>query len=354
MNIRSVIGSGLVLALMMPSLTSAQPRITGPFTDIDLDSPLLDAASFLRNRGIVQGYEDGALRPDRFINRAEFTTIVLRAFQDLSKPECAYPEQLYSDVPANAWYAAVVCSATSQKVIEGYADGTFRPEQPITFAEASKIIAATANVYLLHEEAPAESKPWYRSSVQAMEGWRAIPESIRSFDQRITRGQMVDILYRVLSGNLALPSGTYEEIARNHQRASGNVIIDPTVLRPGDEVGGMVVESASRGRIVFTGDITLTSVYMDYRGSIGLHPDGICMETSHPHIPVLEQGTLNFCFIPSEEVDAAFGPWLGKAHETSGIATVVIDSLALSLEHGAFFHEVTLKRALYVSTPADL
>lgn len=95
-------------------------------------------------QGIIEGYPDGTLRPRQSINRAEALKILLltassdRILADLGSPDL--PPPLFSDVPPDAWFAGYVAKGQALGLIEGYHDGTFRPEQPITRAEAAKII----------------------------------------------------------------------------------------------------------------------------------------------------------------------------------------------------------------------
>ena len=89
--------------------------------------------------GIVEGYEDGSFRPDAPINRAEALKILLEAtkLQALEEP---FEQQEFSDVPEDAWFAPYVERLVEYAIVEGYEDGTFRPQQHITRAEASKIL----------------------------------------------------------------------------------------------------------------------------------------------------------------------------------------------------------------------
>jgi hypothetical protein len=89
--------------------------------------------------GIVEGYDDGSFRPDDPINRAEALKILLKA-TDLESLEEPFVEQEFSDVPEDAWFAPYVERLVEYTIVEGYEDGTFRPEQYLTRAEASKIL----------------------------------------------------------------------------------------------------------------------------------------------------------------------------------------------------------------------
>jgi hypothetical protein len=90
--------------------------------------------------GIVEGYGDGTFRPDAPVNRAEALKILLTAtdLAPLDEFEVAPPE--FTDVPDDAWFRDWVELAVGYGLLTGYPDGTFRPEQPITRAEAGKLV----------------------------------------------------------------------------------------------------------------------------------------------------------------------------------------------------------------------
>ncbi|MDP7477283.1 MAG: S-layer homology domain-containing protein [Candidatus Peribacteraceae bacterium] len=91
------------------------------------------------DRGIIRGYPNGTFQPDAPINRAEALKILFLA----SKLE-PFDYDDYSgrfiDVDDDAWYAKHIEDALSYEFVEGYSDGTFRPNQSITRAEAAKIV----------------------------------------------------------------------------------------------------------------------------------------------------------------------------------------------------------------------
>lgn len=90
----------------------------------------------LTNAGILKGYNDGTFRPNASITRAEFAAIASR-FDKLSGGT-----KTFSDVPSSHWAYAAITSAAEKGWVNGYSDGTFRPENAITRAEVVKITNA--------------------------------------------------------------------------------------------------------------------------------------------------------------------------------------------------------------------
>lgn len=88
--------------------------------------------------GIVRGYDDGSFRPDQPVTRAEALKILLLASRLEQPPEVVTLP--FPDVTSDAWYALYVGQAYYFDIIRGYDDGTFRPDFPITRAEAAKVV----------------------------------------------------------------------------------------------------------------------------------------------------------------------------------------------------------------------
>ncbi len=109
--------------------------ITVSFTDVDDGAWYADAVHTLASLGVLNGVGGGSFAPGRSITRAEFTAIAMR-FAELSTGG----SNIFSDVPAQAWYYDYVVGSVKYGWIAGYPDGTFRPNATITRAEAAAIV----------------------------------------------------------------------------------------------------------------------------------------------------------------------------------------------------------------------
>jgi uncharacterized repeat protein (TIGR02543 family) len=105
------------------------------------------AVSTLAKLGIIKGYPDGSVRPDSNITRAEFVAMVSRFFDASTGGSMPY-----SDVPSGHWASGYIVSAYNAGIILGYPDGTFRPENPISRAEAITIINRLLDRHVAAEE----------------------------------------------------------------------------------------------------------------------------------------------------------------------------------------------------------
>lgn len=85
--------------------------------------------------GYVNGYPDGTFRPENSITRAEFVKLVNKYFGFTSKKDISF-----SDININDWYYNDICIASKAGYINGYEDKTFKPNKTITREEAAKIL----------------------------------------------------------------------------------------------------------------------------------------------------------------------------------------------------------------------
>lgn len=108
------------------------------FVDVPDDHPYKEAIEWMEANGIVEGYDDGTYRPEEQINRAEFTKIIVEALVDIDQG--CIPSRTFTDVSDDDWFAVYVCFAVELGLVGGYPDGSFKPANPINIAEALKII----------------------------------------------------------------------------------------------------------------------------------------------------------------------------------------------------------------------
>ncbi len=110
---------------------------TNPYSDVSADDWYNNAVSTLTNAGVLDGYEDGTFKPNGNITRAEFATITARFF------EATYDgENLFPDIEGH-WAQDYINEAANAGIVNGYEDGTFRPQQYITRAEAVTMVNRT-------------------------------------------------------------------------------------------------------------------------------------------------------------------------------------------------------------------
>lgn len=260
----------LCLTIIFAGTASALSQTFPEIPDVPVDDPNYFDIRHLYENGIVQGYEDGSFKPDQTINRAEFTKIMVGTI--VGQKPLEHAGSCFSDVSTDDWFYPYVCYAERTGMINGYPDGSFKPAQNIQFVEAAKIIS---NGFELES---GSDEIWYRPFVMNLTERRAVPTSILSFDKNITRREMAVMIYRLRVKDSVQPSVSYEMIETG-------VIDGPTTT---DELPrGRITSTNTNGNEVI---ITTDSNYR-YIQSNGLpnHSHGEFPNPNNPHA-ITEQG----------------------------------------------------------------
>ena len=154
--------------------------------------------------GYIIGYEDGTIKPDASITRAEVATIFFRLLTDEARDKFWTETNSYSDVAETAWYNNAVSTLSRMGILGGYEDGTFRPNDSITRAEFAKIAVS----FFEYEDISAENiftdvaaGSWYENFVAVaaklglIEGYAG---NVYRPNESITRAEACTIINRTL------------------------------------------------------------------------------------------------------------------------------------------------------------
>ncbi|MGI6028898.1 MAG: S-layer homology domain-containing protein [Candidatus Heteroscillospira sp.] len=114
------------------------------------NQPAIEA---LAARGIIDGMSDGTFAPDSTMTRAQFAAIAVRGMG--LEPKATGD---FTDVPAGAWYAGYIGTASSYGIINGRGDGIFDPESAITRQEAAALVCRAAELCGMDIEMDAASQ----------------------------------------------------------------------------------------------------------------------------------------------------------------------------------------------------
>lgn len=185
-------------------------------------SPAIIAAACLNTKdhySYLIGYSDGTVRPNGRITRAEVATIFFRLLTDDARQRNWSSENNFSDVSADKWYNNAVSTLCHMGVLGGYSDGTFRPNAPITRAEFAKIAVSFAQtngsaVYSYFTD--VKTTDWFAPYVTTAKDSGLIEGySDGSFkpENRITRAEACAIVNRVLG----------RKPSKNHMKISDRI-----------------------------------------------------------------------------------------------------------------------------------
>lgn len=127
-------------ATMFYNLSSEKNGTPRAFADVPVDQWYTNSVTTLAGMGIINGYPDGTFKPDAPITRAEFVMMAMNFAKVDKGIFCSF-----GDVSQNMWYYGAVAGATENGWISGYPDGTFGPERYITRAEVTSVINRMEN-----------------------------------------------------------------------------------------------------------------------------------------------------------------------------------------------------------------
>lgn len=129
-NKKTILVSVALAASMLATSMSAFA-----YTDISADHWAKSYIDNLSGKKYVSGYEDGTYKPDNYVTRAEFAKILTNIFGVIDKSGVEL-----SDVADSAWYADTMKIAAKAGFVTGYSDGTVKPEANITRQEAAVMV----------------------------------------------------------------------------------------------------------------------------------------------------------------------------------------------------------------------
>jgi hypothetical protein len=183
--------------------------IENPETEIPADKPnfidiiehwISEYIDTIIERGIIFGYPDKTFKPDNKVTRGEFASMIIRTFE-IDPIE----GNIFDDTLDN-WAESSINGAVERGIITGYEDNTFKPDEPITREEMAVMISRALNI---EEEVVEEyfedtgaASPWAQLSISRL-GSRKIltgfPDGTFRPKDTLTRAEAVKVIYEILS-----------------------------------------------------------------------------------------------------------------------------------------------------------
>ena len=217
---RRVICLSLILSLLFSMGVSVQAGSI--FTDMDDDSPYTFEAQLLKTLGIVSGDGDGSLRPYDNLSRAEFAKLAVCMLDKQKEAVSNSGSSTYSDVYADHWALRYINYVSKNKIILGYPDGTFHPDETISFAQA-----VTVTLRTLGYNAAEVGAFWPDNYIQKAASLGLTDGMNYSADDAITRADTVLMLGRALEADMSASTPTAKKTLLDQ---FGYTVIDETTI----------------------------------------------------------------------------------------------------------------------------
>ena len=190
------------------SVTNPDGSVTSPGGDINPAIQVTDISkhwaestikSFVNSK-YINGYNDGTFRPDNLITRAEFVKILNKYFGLTNKSG-----KVFSDTSSH-WAKEEIDIAVTNGIVNGFPDGTFKPEAPITREQASVMISNYKQISdkdldkLNTYKDSSEVSDWAQASVEGVleQGYMSgYPDKTFGPKKNLTRAEAVVTLSRI-------------------------------------------------------------------------------------------------------------------------------------------------------------
>lgn len=203
-----------LLAVLVTLTSIAVVPASAAFTDLEANHNAYDAVNVLSKLGVINGYVDGSFRPNNNVTRAEFTAMLLRtrglgAVGSTSLENPPFPDVTTPDV---SWAIANIRTAREMGIINGYDDGTFKPNNNVLYEEAVKMIVCA----LGYGEMGAEGAFWYSKYLMTATSLGFTEGAGGAVSVPATRATIANMLYNCLEVELAEDNKITEKTILEH------------------------------------------------------------------------------------------------------------------------------------------
>lgn len=182
--------AGLLATLMIVS--SALTVSAGRFQDVADHYTYRDAIDVLTQLGVLGGYEDGSFKPENKIERDEMAKIIFVLSTTFG--EAGTSKANFTDTNGN-WAEGFIAWCTAEKIVGGHGDGTFRPDDNITYDQALKMVVAALGY------TDFDSNKWpidvRLKGIKELGLNAGLPSNLNGSEE-LTRGQVAQIVYNAL------------------------------------------------------------------------------------------------------------------------------------------------------------
>ena len=198
---RRILSTLMLIVFVVVSF--AVPATAAVFTDIENDSSTLEAVTVLNKLGVINGYEDNTFRPTNNVTRAEFTAMLLRTRNLGSVGSTSLENPPFPDVtdPSVSWAIGNIRTARDMKIINGYDDGTFKPNNTVTYEEAIKMIVCALGYGDMG--VAAEGTAWYAKYLTTATQLKFLDGAGGQIGVPATRATIAKMLYNCLEVKIA-------------------------------------------------------------------------------------------------------------------------------------------------------
>lgn len=151
----------LLTLIPFGSVFAEETKANAALSDIDANTTVGKAVTELSKLNIINGYEDGTFRPDNTITRGEIAKIVITFMNQQDAAFDTIPSGFADVDSVNHWAKKYIKLAADQKIVNGYPDGTFLADNPVKYTEIVKMLVCMLGYGSIAEARTIPGGAWY-------------------------------------------------------------------------------------------------------------------------------------------------------------------------------------------------
>ncbi len=188
-----------------PATTQTTSSTTGKLSDVGKNEIYYQAVMTLNAMDVIKGYEDGTFKPEQNVTRAEFTAMLMRTLGLGGIGSTSAANLPFSDVseinPDINWAIPNINTAYEMGIINGYEDGSFKPQANVAYEEAIKMIVCTLGY---GKDIDVSTTPWYANyiTIASQQGITKNTATLGSPETPASRACIAQLLYDSLEVKL--------------------------------------------------------------------------------------------------------------------------------------------------------
>ena len=209
-NLKKVISA--VAALSMSASSIAVLAVD--FPDVDPTASYAQAVSELSALGVISGYDDGTFGPDNLVTRAEITKMIVDALGEGSQAASGSGiNTQFTDVTGAHWAAGYVSTGVADGFIAGMGDGTFAPDDNVTYVQAQKMLVSAIGY-----ETYAQGAGGWPNGYKTWAATRGITDGVSANDNdQLTRAQVAQMIDNAMNAPVCVISKYEPDVWGNPQ-----------------------------------------------------------------------------------------------------------------------------------------
>ncbi len=218
------------------------------YSDVTAGTIVSEAVDVLSGLKILTGFEDGTFKPEDTVTRAQMAAIICRTLGYEDQAQSSMGSTVFTDVPASHWASGYINVAQAQQIINGYGNGQYGPEDLVTYEQAVKMIVSA-----LGYDIAAEGKGGYPTGYLAIASAEGITKNSNGLvGSAAKRGTIAVLVYNSLEVRLMDQTAWSTDGTDTYQKDNANILTTylDVVKVEGTVIANPITEAAAYGAYV--------------------------------------------------------------------------------------------------------